>query len=68
MITSIFLRHFKIYKGITFIPISEGVGFSSLIGENGVGKSSVLEAIDCVLNQKNNNWPINNEAKNEGVG
>ncbi|MCK0144321.1 ATP-binding protein [Arenibacter sp. F26102] len=68
MITSIFLRHFKIYKGITFIPISEGVGFSSLIGENGVGKSSVLEAIDCVLNKKNNDWPINNEAKNEGVG
>ncbi|MCF1192509.1 ATP-binding protein [Mangrovimonas sp. AS39] len=68
MITSIFLRHFKIYKGITFIPISEGIGFSSLIGENGVGKSSVLEAIDCVLNKKNNDWPINNEAKNEGVG
>lgn len=68
MITSIFLRHFKIYKGITFIPISEGVGFSSLIGENGVGKSSILEAIDCVLNKKNNDWPINNEAKNEGVG
>ncbi len=68
MITSIFLRHFKIYKGITFIPISEGVGFSSLIGENGVGKSSVLEAIDYVMNKKHNDWPINNEAKNEGVG
>ncbi|WP_068471943.1 AAA family ATPase [Saccharicrinis aurantiacus] len=68
MITSIFLRHFKIYKGITFIPISEGVGFSSLIGENGVGKSSVLEAIDYAINKKHNDWPINNEAKNEGVG
>ena len=62
-----FLRHFKIYKGISFIPISEGNGFSSLIGENGVGKSSVLEALDFAINKKNNQeWPINNEAKNEG--
>lgn len=67
MITSLFLRHFKIYKGISFIPISEGNGFSSLIGENGVGKSSILEALDCAINKKNNQeWPINNEAKNEG--
>ncbi|PKQ64830.1 hypothetical protein BZG02_02980 [Labilibaculum filiforme] len=67
MISSLFIRHFKIYKGISFIPISEGNGFSSLIGENGVGKSSVLEAIDCVFNWKNNqDWPINNEAKLEG--
>jgi predicted ATPase len=67
MISSLFIRHFKIYKGITFIPLSEGNGFSSLIGENGVGKSSVLEAIDCAFNWKNNqDWPINNEAKLEG--
>lgn len=67
MITSLFLRHFKIYKGITFVPITEGCGFSSLIGENGVGKSSILEALDFAINKKNNtDWPINNEAKNEG--
>lgn len=67
MITSLFIRHFKIYKGISFIPISEGNGFSSLIGENGVGKSSILEALDCAINWKNNQeWPINNEAKIEG--
>jgi len=61
MITALFLRHFKIYKGITFIPISEGYGFSSFIGENGVGKSSILEALDYVINKKNNSdWPINN--------
>ncbi|WP_155800739.1 AAA family ATPase, partial [Pontibacter sp. BAB1700] len=58
---------FKIYKGISFIPLSEGIGFSSLIGDNGVGKSSVLEALDCALNKKNNqDWPLNNEAKYEG--
>lgn len=67
MIISIFIKNFKIYKGINFIPISEGEKFSSLIGENGVGKSSVLEAIDFSLNGKNGNeWPVNNEAKNEG--
>ncbi len=67
MITSLFLRHFKIYKGITFIPISEGSGFSSLIGENGVGKSSVLEALEFAINRKNNSdWPVNNDAKTEG--
>ncbi|WP_407509580.1 ATP-dependent nuclease [Elizabethkingia anophelis] len=67
MITSLFIRHFKIYKGINFIPISEGCGFSSLIGENGVGKSSILEALDYVFNRKtNSDWPINNDAKSEG--
>lgn len=67
MIISLFLRHFKIYKGITYIPISEGCGFSSLIGENGVGKSSILEALDYSINKKNNtDWPVNNEAKSDG--
>jgi predicted ATPase len=67
MIISIFIKNFKIYKGINFIPISEGENFSSLIGENGVGKSSVLEALDFSLNGKNGNeWPVNNEAKNDG--
>jgi len=67
MIISIFIKNFKIYKGINFIPISEGENFSSLIGENGVGKSTVLEALDFSMNGKNGNeWPVNNEAKNEG--
>ncbi|MCD8416074.1 AAA family ATPase [Tenacibaculum piscium] len=68
MITSIFLRHIKIYKGINFIPLSEGNGFSSIIGNNGVGKSSVLEALDFAFNKINSQgWPINNEAKYEGI-
>lgn len=69
MIVSVFLRHFKIYKGINYVPISEGYGFSSIIGENGVGKSSVLEALDCCFNKKGlSDWPVNNEAKSEGIG
>ncbi|TDO96640.1 AAA family ATPase [Flavobacterium sp. 245] len=68
MIVSIFLRHFKIYKGINYLPISEGVGFSSIIGENGCGKSSVLEALDFCFNKKGaTDWPINNEAKSDGI-
>lgn len=68
MIVSIFLRHFKIYKGINYIPISEGVGFSSIIGENGCGKSSILEALDFCFNKKGaTDWPINNEAKSDGI-
>lgn len=68
MIVSIFLRHFKIYKGINYIPLSEGVGFSSIIGENGCGKSSILEALDFFFNKKGaTEWPINNEAKSDGI-
>ncbi|MCV9933545.1 ATP-binding protein [Flavobacterium sp. LS1R47] len=68
MIISIFLRHFKIYKGINYLPISEGVGFSSIIGENGCGKSSILEALDFCFNKKGaTDWPINNEAKSDGI-
>lgn len=68
MIISIFLRHFKIYKGINYLPLSEGVGFSSIIGENGCGKSSILEALDSCFNKKGaSDWPINNEAKADGI-
>jgi predicted ATPase len=67
MVVSIYLRHFKIYKGINFIPLSIGHPFTSIIGENGVGKSSVLEALDFVFNKKEHkDWPVNNEAKYEG--
>lgn len=68
MIVSIFLRHFKIYKGINYLPLSEGVGFSSIIGENGCGKSSILEALDFCFNKKGaSDWPINNLAKSDGI-
>lgn len=68
MVVSLYLRNFKIYQGINFIPLSTGSYFSSVIGENGVGKSSVLEALDFVLNKKDHrDWPINNEAKSIGA-
>lgn len=68
MIISLFLRHFKIYKGINYVSLSEGNYFSSIIGENGVGKSTILEALDCCFNKKTfQDWAINNEAKSEGI-
>ncbi|GAC1038145.1 hypothetical protein thsps117_29030 [Pseudomonas sp. No.117] len=57
MITSIILRNFKTYQNINYIPLSNGKLFSALVGENGVGKSSVLEALDCFFN--NREWSIN---------
>ena len=43
MIVGIFLRHIKTYKGINFIPLSDGEKFCGLVGNNGIGKSTVLE-------------------------
>jgi ABC-type Mn2+/Zn2+ transport system ATPase subunit len=57
-----------VYKGINYIPLSDGTKFSSILGENGAGKSSILEAFDCFFNKKSfTDWSINYEAKAEGV-
>ena len=60
MITGIILRHFKTYKGLNYIPISNGSNFCGLIGQNGIGKSSILEALDCFFNHKE--WNKNIDA------
>ena len=68
MIVSVIVRHYKIYKGINYVPISDGTNFSSILGENGAGKSSVLESLDCFFNKKPyTDWSINHEAKSEGI-
>jgi len=68
MIVSVIIRHYKIYKGINYVPISDGTNFSSILGENGAGKSSVLESLDCFFNKKPyTDWSINHEAKSEGI-
>lgn len=58
MIVGIFLRHIKTYKGINFIPLSDGEKFCGLVGNNGIGKSTVLEALDQIFLQ-NKEWNIN---------
>lgn len=49
MIVGIFLRHIKTYKGINFIPLSDGEKFCGLVGNNGIGKSTILEALDKIF-------------------
>lgn len=67
MIISLIIRHYKIYKGLNYIPLSDGTNFSSILGENGAGKSSILESLDCFFNKKPfTDWSINFEAKAEG--
>jgi predicted ATP-dependent endonuclease of OLD family len=64
MLAGVFLRHYKIYRNINFIPISTGEGLSAFLGPNGVGKSSILDAMDKFFN--GGDWSINAQAKNEG--
>lgn len=64
MLSSVFISYFKTYTGNTFVPISDGSKFSAIIGQNGVGKSSILEAIDCLFN--NAEWNLNNTGKKRG--
>ncbi|MDN5370904.1 MAG: hypothetical protein PWP74_2212 [Shewanella sp.] len=67
MIFSLILRSFKTYSRQTYIPISDGTYFSALIGENGIGKSAVLEALDTFFNKYQSEWNINHAAAEKGV-
>ncbi len=64
MLVGLFLRHYKIYRAINFIPISTGAGFSAYLGGNGAGKSSILDALDKFFN--GGDWSINAQAKSDG--
>jgi predicted ATP-dependent endonuclease of OLD family len=52
MIIGLQVRHFKAYKNIKYIPIGHEHNFVAYSGENGAGKSSILEALDTFLNNK----------------
>ncbi|EOG7718466.1 AAA family ATPase, partial [Vibrio parahaemolyticus] len=53
MIAGLFLRNYKCYSNINFIPFNYEMHekLSIFIGENGIGKSSILESLDCLLNE-----------------
>lgn len=57
MIVGLFLKNYKVYNGLKFIPLSNGTYFSALFGPNGVGKSTVLEALDTYFNERD--WNVN---------
>ena len=57
MLTAILLRNIKNYSNINFIPIcSYESKYSIYVGNNGVGKSAILEAINVFFNEKE--WNI----------
>ncbi|WP_067151363.1 AAA family ATPase [Pseudotamlana agarivorans] len=54
MVAGLFLRNFKIYNGINFIPFleKEDNKLNLFIGNNGSGKSSILEGLDSFFNDR----------------
>lgn len=65
MIVGVILRYFKTYQGINYIPLTDHDKFCGLVGDNGVGKSSILEGLDCFFNDKQ--WNLNNTTKKSGT-
>jgi predicted ATPase len=65
MLAGVFLRHFKIYQGLYFVPICTDYSnrFSLYIGNNGVGKSSILESLNTFFN--NGNWNKHKDGKRD---
>ncbi len=47
MIIGILLRNIKTYQGINYIPLTDEDRFCGLVGNNGIGKSTILESLDC---------------------
>lgn len=52
MILGIFFRNYKSYNNLHFVPITHNIDnkFSMFVGINGVGKSSILEALNVFFN------------------
>ncbi|MVT83222.1 AAA family ATPase [Pantoea agglomerans] len=65
MIAGIFIRNVKTYQGINYIPLTDSPNLSGFLGNNGIGKSSILESIDMILNGKD--WNFNSVVKKSGM-
>lgn len=61
MLLGIGLKNYKVYRNVQYIPISLGASFSAYLGPNGIGKTSIFEALDRFFN--GGDWIINNETK-----
>lgn len=64
MIIGISLKYFKTYSATNYIPLSNGQNFNGIVGNNGIGKSSVLEALDCLFN--NGEFNFNTTVRKSG--
>lgn len=71
MILGAILRNYKCYLGIHYISFYENErhNLNVIIGDNGVGKSTILEAMDSFFNE-GTSWIVNSEAsyKDSSVG
>ncbi len=65
MIISILLRNFKTYRGINFIPLTNEEKFCGILGNNGIGKTSILEALDCYFNSRD--WNLHVSIRRSGL-
>lgn len=66
MIVGLFVKNIKTYSGINFIPLTYNNNFCGIIGKNGCGKSSVLEALDYVFNNRAE-WNYHISYKKQGL-
>lgn len=64
MIVGLFLRNYRCYRATNFIPVTNGPFFSIYIGPNGIGKSSIFDALDKYFN--GGDWSVNAQAKRDG--
>ena len=54
MIIGVFIRGFKVFSGMQYIPlVGDDNALSIMIGDNGIGKSTVLEALDFFFGGRN---------------
>lgn len=56
MIVGLFIRNIKAYENINFVPLIDTShnldNFTAYLGENGVGKSAILEALNAFFNNE----------------
>lgn len=69
MIAGLFLRNYKIYENFNFVHFTNGTNekLNLLIGNNGAGKSSILEAIDTFFNDRDFIVNSNQRSKNASL-
>jgi len=67
MLIGTFINGYKSYNRAYYIPITEDIDekFSAYIGNNGVGKSAILEALDVFFNDRP--WNITKGATREEI-
>jgi len=64
MIFGMMLKNYKNYNGLYYIPVFQKDKFIAYIGDNGVGKSSILEALGTYFN--NYEWNATKGASKTG--